>query len=148
MQRESKSNWWVKTLIASNSPSLIPKQLPVHGTNYLTLAIDCHFQEISRKAHIACQHELHHLFKPVGKFQGLFLFFWNPCLITLSEQNSGSWGSASLFAPTNKQDIVYLVCFWTILATKSDSSAISALFLFLGRIASSRLSVARAQGFH
>ena len=75
MRRESKSNWWVKTLIASKSPSLIPKQLPVRCTNYLTFAIDCNFQEISRKAHIACQHKLQLLFKLVSKFQGLFLFF-------------------------------------------------------------------------
>ena len=52
------------------------------------------------------------------------------------------------FAPKNKHVIVYLVCLWTSPATKSDSSELSALSIFVGTVAFSRSLVARAEGFY
>jgi hypothetical protein len=89
-----KENW-----NASNTPSLLPEQLPVSCINYLTFATDCHFQEIFRflETPTSCQHKLHLLFK-CHEISRTFRGFWYPCLITVCERNGGSWGSAT-FVP-------------------------------------------------
>ena len=44
--------------------------------------------------------------------------------------------------------VVYLVCLWMTLVTKSDSSEINAFYIFVATVASSWLLVMRVQDFY
>ena len=95
--RRLRLNWREKTWNASNTPSLIAKQLPISCINYLIFATDFHFQEIFRflETSTSCQTKRHLLFK-CQKISRTFCGFWYPsCLITVCDKHSVSWGSAT-----------------------------------------------------